>query len=307
MNHKTPLFSIIIPAYNYAHYLPETIDSVLQQPGDDFELIVINDGSTDNTDEVVSKLLKENQNRFIYHSQKNKGLPGTRNKGIELSKGNYLMFLDSDDKLTSNTLGDFRKAIEAFNNAGMIIGRYNSVTPDGKSKERCLWHLAGSREENFSQYLLNTSVSLLCSAVLFKREVFNQYQFPAHIRQCEDEPVFSYAFANFEVAKIDTVISHIQKHDDSLRNHVYHGLSDLVINEIFCHERIPATFMKYRDAYRGVRYLDQFRTLFLAGKYQDAWEQYKEAFSYNKRTALQLNFLRKAIKSWPKCYSRDIN
>lgn len=298
MTQQNPLFSLIIPAYNYAHYLPGAIESVLCQPGDDYELIVINDGSTDNTDEVVARLQQEHPGRIIYHSQENRGLPGTRNKGISLAQGRYLMFLDSDDRLTPDALAGFRQGLTANGEAAMIIGRYRSVTPQGRAKERCLWSLTGSREGNFAQYLLSTSVSLLCSAVLFRRDLFNHYQFPAHIRQCEDEPVFAYAFANFEVAKITTVVAEIQKHDDSLRHKVYVGLSDLVIAEIFHQERIPAAFMKYQDAYRGIRYLDQFRTLFLAGNYQDAWQHYKEAFRFNRSAALELSFLRKAIKSW---------
>ncbi len=298
MNNRPPLISIIIPSYNYAHFLPDTIDSVLQQPGDDYELIVINDGSTDNTEEVIETLLSGTDKRFRYYSQQNTGLPGTRNRGIELAKGQYIMCLDSDDKLTPDALNAFRRAIKNNSKAAMIIGRYNSVTPDGKSKERCLWSLTGSREGNFSQYLLNTSVSLLCSAVLFRRDVFESYQFPSHIRQCEDEPVFAFAFANFDVAKIDKIVSEIQKHDDSLRNKVYFGLSDLVIEEIFNPARIPESFMKYKKAYKGIRYLDQFRTLFLAGEYKEAWEQYTQALSYNRRAAVQLNFLRKAVKSW---------
>ncbi|MDB2384501.1 glycosyltransferase family 2 protein [Endozoicomonas sp.] len=300
MDSQTPLFSIVIPSYNYAHYLPDTINSVLQQPGDDYELIVINDGSKDNTDEVAHSLLSETNNRFRYYYQENKGLPGTRNRGIELAKGRYLFFLDSDDRLTPDALSFLRKAVQQYRNASMIIGRYNSVRPDGRSKPRCLWSLKEDREENFKQYLLDTSVSLLCSAVLFRRDIFNSYQFPTHIRQCEDEPVFAFAFANTEVAKIDDIVSNIQKHDDSLRNQVFLNLSDKLIKEIFNKEMLPAHLMKYETPYRGIRYLDQFRTLYLAGEYEKAWHQFLEALPYNKTAALKPNFLRKAIKSWLK-------
>ena len=298
MNRNDKLFSIIVPSYNYAHYLPDTIQSVLRQPGDDYELIVINDGSTDNTDEVAKSLLAESPDSFRYFTHENQGLSGTRNAGIELAYGKYLFFLDSDDKLTSEALVYFRKAIQQHSSAQMIIGRYNSVTEDGRVKPRCLWSLKTTREANFKQYLLDSSVYLLCSAVLFRRDIFADYQFPTHIRQCEDEPVFALAFANAEVVKINGIVANILKHDDSLRNQVFYGLSDMVIKEIFDPSRLPEHLMKYEMAYRGHRYLDQFRTLFYAGEYEQAWQQYREAFSYNKSAALQLNYLRKAVRAW---------
>ena len=298
MTQSNPLISVIIPTYNYAHYLPDTIHSVLQQPGNDYELIVVNDGSTDNTDEVVQSLLSDENHSFHYIKQENKGLAGARNTGIERTKGQYLFFLDSDDKFTPDAFNLLRNGIKQNPNAGMIIGRYNSIKPDGYSKTRCLWSLTGTKEGNFSQYLLNTDVSLLCSTVLFNRKVFESYQFPNHIRQCEDESVFAYIFANYDIVKIQGVISHILKHDDSLRNHVYHDLSNLIVDEVFDPERIPAPLLKYKDSYRGIRYLDQFRTLFLAKEYNEALKYYKKAYKYNKKVALKLNFLRKAVKAY---------
>src|SRR5438093_705810 len=85
--------SIIIPAYNQAKFLAQAIDSALQQTHPDLEVIVIDDGSTDDTSEIAARFA--NQIRYIH--QDNTGLPGARNRGIRESKGEYLCFLDSDD------------------------------------------------------------------------------------------------------------------------------------------------------------------------------------------------------------------
>ncbi len=85
--------SVIIPAYNYAHFLPEAIESVLQQNYRDFEIIVVDDGSTDNTREVLYKYW----NKITYIYQENKGLPAARNTGIRASQSDYIAFLDADD------------------------------------------------------------------------------------------------------------------------------------------------------------------------------------------------------------------
>lgn len=98
-----PLVSIIIPCYNQANYLPETLESVLAQSYSNWECIIVNDGSPDDTDEVAQKYC-EIDNRFIYIVKENGGLSSARNFGIKNSKGSYLQFLDSDDLLENKKL-----------------------------------------------------------------------------------------------------------------------------------------------------------------------------------------------------------
>lgn len=97
-----PLVSIIIPTYNFAAFLPECLNSVLVQSYPNWECIIIDDGSTDLTGEIIEPYLKDK--RFIYFRQANKGLSASRNKGIELSSGDYIQFLDADDKLLPEKL-----------------------------------------------------------------------------------------------------------------------------------------------------------------------------------------------------------
>jgi glycosyltransferase involved in cell wall biosynthesis len=99
---NSPLFSIIIATYNRATLLPRAIKSVVNQSYDDFELIIINDGSTDNTHKVVSVF---NDNRIIYAQfNNNKGALAAKNKGFALSRGKYSIRLDDDDILLPNAL-----------------------------------------------------------------------------------------------------------------------------------------------------------------------------------------------------------
>jgi glycosyltransferase involved in cell wall biosynthesis len=92
-----PLVSIIIPTYNHAHFLGAAIQSALAQDYPHLEVIVVDDGSTDNTREVVGPFLEHPQVRYIY--QENHGLSAARNRGIAESRGEYLNFLDADDYL----------------------------------------------------------------------------------------------------------------------------------------------------------------------------------------------------------------
>lgn len=93
-----------MPTYNRAQLIKDAINSVLNQDYKDFELIIINDGSTDNTREIVKKYQK-NDPRIIYLEQKNKGEYATMNRGFGLTKGRYITFVHSDDMLAPDSLG----------------------------------------------------------------------------------------------------------------------------------------------------------------------------------------------------------
>ena len=92
-----PLVSIIMPAYNAEKCIKKSIDSVLSQTLENIELIVIDDCSKDCTLEVVSELAKEDARICVYKNEQNMGVAGTRNRGLNLCKGKYVEFLDSDD------------------------------------------------------------------------------------------------------------------------------------------------------------------------------------------------------------------
>src|ERR671912_965329 len=95
----TGLVSVVIPCYNQAHFLGEAIESVLSQTYPHFEIVVVDDGSTDNTQEVAARYPG-----VRYIRQENQGLAGARNAGIRRSNGSYLVFLDADDRLLPEAL-----------------------------------------------------------------------------------------------------------------------------------------------------------------------------------------------------------
>ena len=95
--------SVIVPVYNVEKYLSECLDSVLSQDEKDIEVICVNDGSTDKSLEIL-KEYKEKDDRIIIVTQDNKGLAEARNSGLNVAKGEYIFFLDSDDKMREGTL-----------------------------------------------------------------------------------------------------------------------------------------------------------------------------------------------------------
>ncbi len=98
-----PLVSIIVPCYNYGHLLGETLNNILEQSYENWECIIVDDGSTDNTS-IVAKEFVHNHKQFSYVFQKNAGLSAARNTGLHHSKGSFIQLLDADDFIESNKL-----------------------------------------------------------------------------------------------------------------------------------------------------------------------------------------------------------
>jgi glycosyltransferase involved in cell wall biosynthesis len=101
-----PIISIIIPVYNSADYLEQAINSILNQSFDSFELILVNDASTDSSGDICENYKQLDKRVKVVHFEKNKGLCAARNKGIDMAKGQYMTFCDDDDIYESNLLED---------------------------------------------------------------------------------------------------------------------------------------------------------------------------------------------------------
>ncbi len=115
------MISVIIPVYNAAPYLNRCIDSVLGSAYSDFEIILVNDGSTDRSPDIC-RAYAENDIRVIYISQENRGVSAARNRGIEAARGEWIVFLDSDDFITDDFLG--MAAAEEFKQLDMVLFRF---------------------------------------------------------------------------------------------------------------------------------------------------------------------------------------
>lgn len=122
-----PKVSVIIPTYNCEKYICEAIDSVLNQTFQDFEIIVVNDGSTDNTKDVLAKY----NGRIRYFYQENKGVSSARNMGIKEANGEYIAFLDSDDMWLKDKLKTQVKILDSRSEVTLVYGRAKRIDQHG--------------------------------------------------------------------------------------------------------------------------------------------------------------------------------
>ena len=114
--------SIVIPVYNKAEYISDCLESLLQQDFDDFEIVAVNDGSTDDSGKICDEKATEDTPIRVIHTE-NGGVTAARRKGVEQAKGEYIMFVDADDKLLPNAIKTLYKAI-IDSNADEVIGTY---------------------------------------------------------------------------------------------------------------------------------------------------------------------------------------
>ena len=128
----TPFFSVILPTHNRATFIGQAIDSILLQSFTNFELIIIDDGSTDNTKEVVSAF---NDKRIFYHYQENQERSIARNNGIKKAQGQYICFLDSDDYYLPNHLAVLYENIKNHNYPVALFHTYQTYKVNGQEKD----------------------------------------------------------------------------------------------------------------------------------------------------------------------------
>ena len=126
---ENPLFSIIVPIYNVERYLEQCIESVLAQDYQNYELILVDDGSPDNSIDICVKYAKQYSNIVFIHKI-NGGVSDARNAGIQIARGEYLMFLDSDDYWEGRTILSDLQNIITENNPDVIFNYMSSVYPD---------------------------------------------------------------------------------------------------------------------------------------------------------------------------------
>ena len=125
-----PKLSIILPVYNVEKYLPDCLTSILNQTYDDFELIIIDDGSTDQSLSIC-KAYELKDTRIRVYSQCNAGLSAARNKGIDCSQGTYLAFVDSDDTIDSEMYETMMSALEE-SEVDIVVCGHRVVSENGE-------------------------------------------------------------------------------------------------------------------------------------------------------------------------------
>lgn len=288
--------SIIIPTYNRAKYLPEAIDSVLNQTYKDFEIIVVDDGSTDNTKMVLTAY--GDKIRYIYKA--NGGPSSARNFGVMKSTGAYIAFLDSDDLWLPEKLELQIAYLDKKND-------FSAVFTD------CEWVRDGNliRVSNFRKYrpsdgfVLKETIRNPCAAqsFLLKREVFNSVLFNETLRIGEDCEFILRLAQKFKIGLITAPLVRIRRHDSNItRDKELICSNDTAVMYEESLARLSNTFVKYpefmltngKDIRSGMSllYLDYGIDLCLANRFSEARQKMRTSFKCKPTLAALINLLK---------------
>lgn len=216
MEVKPHFVSVIIPAYNADRFIKEAIESVLSQSIKDFELIVVNDGSKDNTQKIVDEYIHIANVKYIY--QENAGVSAARNTGARMARGEYLVFLDADDILMPACLEKRLKKIEG-SDFGLVHNDMQTVHLEDDSLGEIMSGREGFILDNL---LLWEGCSIPTpSSVMIKREVFeNVGGFHTALSNNADQEWFFRVASKYKIGRIPEPLTYYRIHADNMHNNV---------------------------------------------------------------------------------------
>ena len=195
INNKSFLFSIIVPVYNTEKYVEKCLNSIQKAMDTDCEVIIVNDGATDNSDsiikEYINKLPDKYKENFVYVTKENKGLADTKNVGISLARGKFISVVDSDDYISDDFYTIARKYINEYE---III--YDLYIIFEKNN---LWNYTSRArrddKEDFLDGLLSGAMSGSSCNKIIKKELYKGFEFPVG-KQYEDTAVTPFILTN---------------------------------------------------------------------------------------------------------------
>lgn len=170
------LFSVLIPLYNAEKYIEETVESIINQTEQDFEIIIMDDGSTDDSAKICRELENRHPNKIRFYQQENKGVLLARRDLARLAKGDYLMYVDSDDLLKNNALELIKKQINKTN-ADLVLFDLKKISDKGEE-------LFTIPLENGKEFVFNEKIEVL-RMLLTTKYIYGIYQ-KVFKRECFD-------------------------------------------------------------------------------------------------------------------------
>lgn len=176
---NTVTVSICIPTYNRKDYLKETLDSILAQTYKDYEIVIVDDGSTDGTEDMLKQLGFP----VTHHWQQNGGDAAARNKLIELAQGQYISFIDSDDLLLPDAIEKLVKIMQTEDEDVIAYGSYWRIDQNGKVCGRCKRKLYSG---NITKYLFQTVFVHSCGSMFPKKILKDSTVFDTSLKVCSD-------------------------------------------------------------------------------------------------------------------------
>jgi glycosyltransferase involved in cell wall biosynthesis len=246
-----PYFSIVIPSYNRAHLIVETIHAILNQEFTDFELLIIDDASTDQTEHVIDQI---NDGRIHYHKNEiNLERSASRNKGIDLAKGKYICFCDSDDHWKSNHLQLLFEKINSENEpVAMFFTGMVWNFPDRKQEVI----FPSPEGENLIEYVIKNQIGT--PTTCFHHTILEKLNFSTALQINEDVELFARVVSEHPLIQIPLATVDVMIHAENTRGLVKNYISpqlvamELIFNNALIKNKLSTEFK--REIIRNLRH-----------------------------------------------------
>lgn len=216
-----PLVSVIIPCFNHSRFLAEAIESVQKQDYGNMEIIVVDDGSTDNTREIAVAFANV---KYVY--QKNAGLSAARNQGIADSQGMFLVFLDADDVLYTEAISSNVEYFHRNPSCSFVSGWHDKV-------DEWLYPLEEDDEpevvtDNHYQAFLQGNYIGMHGAVMYQRRVFDEFLFDTSLPACEDYDLYLKVARKYPVGNHDKKLAAYRTHGKNMSGNLQFMLTQVL-------------------------------------------------------------------------------
>ena len=290
------LFSVIIPAYNAEKFIERSYKSVINQSCDDFEIIIINDGSIDSTDNVIKTF---NDNRLKYISKKNEGVSVARNVGINIATGEYICFLDADDEYYCNHLEILKNAIFQYPDCEIFATMNSTKLLSGKVisvPEKNDYYVSKDAVID----LLKGKIKVWTGCMCIKKSAFNKYGlFMIGIKHGEDRDMWERIYVHGYLVYIRSITVQRNRDGSELTRLYNRNWSDidwnLRLKKYLKDKNISQKIKKSLIISNEWHKLSNVRTNLIFGRKKDAYYLYKsirkEVIPFTRKASTLLSFL----------------
>jgi glycosyltransferase involved in cell wall biosynthesis len=275
-----PRVSIIVPSYNTGRYLPVAINSVIAQTFPDWELIVIDDGSTDNTRAVAQSYAPTLGEKLRYLYQSNRGLPAARNAAIREARGEFIAILDADDLWLPTRLERGVAVMDSRPDVGLVHSRTARVDQHGTIVGYKVFP-PKCQSGKIAAYLLTRRASISCPTVLFRKQCLDLVgPFDETMRATEDRDLWFRIAERYEVAYINEILAHSRITPGSMTSDPDRMLKWQLFFIQKQYQRGACTWFAVREAL-GQIYREQGDFLFSGGHTRKSISPYFRSVLYN--------------------------
>jgi len=272
MNENIPSVSVIIPTHNRANLVDRAIKSVLSQTFEDFEIIVVDDASSDDTEQAI-KRFKDRRIRYVRHHE-NMGAPATRNTGIRMARGDYIGLLDDDDEWVATKLEkQVNRFKESSGGTGVVYSGFEVIDQNGRIVQTMFPEFRG----NLCMRLLERNMIGGSSIPLIKSECFNDVElFDVELKSCQDWDIWLRISKQYEFDFVPEVLVKIYDHG----NQISTDYSSMIPGRTSMIEKHTDEFRKHPDIL--VIHLKRMGKLHcINGTWKEAVYWFKKAFAVN--------------------------